>query len=109
MPLNLFNLLNKLTEISSEDISLIMQARKILSFNEGIPWVKQEGNEDFDVPMGCIDGAEVCELVGSYILQQLIKLFKQLSIGVYRDDDLAILKGLSGSETDRVKKKVKSI
>ena len=106
MPLNLFNLLNKLTEISSEDISLIMQARKILSFNEGIPWVKQEGNEDFDVPMGCIDGAEVCELVGSYILQQLIKLFKQLSIGVYRDDDLAILKGLSGLETDRVKKKV---
>ena len=100
MPLNLFNLLNKLTEISSEDISLIMQARKILSFNEGIPWVKQEGNEDFDVPMGCIDGAEVCELVGSYILQQLIKLFKQLSIGVYRDDDLAILKGLSGSETE---------
>ena len=83
-----------------------MQTRKILCFNEGIPWVKKEGNEDFDVSMGCFDGAEVCELVGSYILQQLSQLFKQHSVGLYRDDGLAILKGLSGPETERVKKKV---
>ena len=29
---------------------------------------KKEGNEDFDVPMGCLDREEVCELVGSDIL-----------------------------------------
>ena len=34
-------------------------------------FVKKEGNKDFDVPMGCSDGAEVRELVGSYILKQL--------------------------------------
>lgn len=27
------------------------------------PW-NTVGNEDFDVPIGCLDGAEVCELVG---------------------------------------------
>ena len=48
-----------------------MQARKILLFNEGIPWVKNKKNEDFDVQMNCFDGAEVCELVGSCIIQQV--------------------------------------
>ena len=61
----------QVTKITDEDINLIMQARKTLLFNEGIPWVKKEGHEDFDVPMGCFDGAEVYELVGSYVLQQL--------------------------------------
>lgn len=31
----------------------------------------KEGNENFDVPKGCFDGAEVCELVSTYILNQL--------------------------------------
>ena len=55
----------QITEITEEDINLIMEARKALLFNDGIPWVKKKGNEDFDVPMGCFDDAEVCELVGS--------------------------------------------
>ena len=55
----------QITEITEEDINLIMQTRKALLFNDGIPWVKKKGNEDFDVPMGCFDDAEVCELVGS--------------------------------------------
>ena len=45
----------QITEITHEDINLIMQARKVLLFNEDIPWVKKEGKEDF-VPMGCSDG-----------------------------------------------------
>ena len=55
------------------------------------------------------DGAEVCELVGSYILQQLSQLFKHHSVGLYRDDGIAILKGLSGPETETIKKSHKSI
>ena len=45
-----------------------MQARKTVLFNEDIPGVRKEGNEDFNVPTGCFDGAEVCELVSSNIL-----------------------------------------
>ena len=56
--------------------------------------------------MGCYDGAEVCKLVGSYTSQQLSQLFKHHSVGLYRDDGLAILKALSGPEIERVKKKV---
>ena len=83
-----------------------MQARKTLLFNESIPWVQNEGNEDFDVSMGCFSGAEVCELVGSYILQQLSQHFEHHSAGLYRYDGLAILKSLSGPETERIKEKV---
>ena len=56
--------------------------------------------------MDYFNDAEVCELVSSYILQQLSQLFEHHSVGLYRDDGTAILKGLSAPETERVKKKV---
>ena len=95
-----------MTKVFDEDINLIMHAKKNLLFNEGIPWLEKERMEDFNVPIGCFDGAEVCELVGSFILQQLSQLFEDQLVRLYRYDGLAIFKGLSGSETKRVKKKI---
>ena len=40
--------------------------------------------------MGSFDGAEVCELVGLYLLSQLQHL--AMNVGLYRDDGLAITK-----------------
>ena len=68
-----------------------MQSRKTLLFNEKNPWVKRCGDEDFDVPMECYDGAEVCELVGSYLLKKVSNIVDKKSIGLYRDDGLAVL------------------
>ena len=45
-------------------------------------------SSDFDVTMGSFDGAEVCELVGLYLLSQLQHL--AMNVGLYRDDGLAI-------------------
>ena len=87
-------------------MSLINQSRKTLLFNEKIPWVKKDGSEDFDVPMGCFDGAEVCELVGTFILNKLKNVFQNITFGLYRDDGLAVIKGLSGLEIERLKKNV---
>ena len=39
--------------------------------------------------MGSFDEAETCELVGSMILTQISQLYDN-SIGLYRDDGLAI-------------------
>ena len=55
----------------------------MLLFHENTPWVKKEGNEDFDIPMGCFDGAEVCKLVGTYILNHLKDTFQHHSVGLY--------------------------
>ena len=56
--------------------------------------------------MGCFDGAEVCELVGTFILNKLRDLFQINTFGLYRDDELAVTKGLSGPEIERLNKNV---
>ena len=41
-----------------------MQDRRTLLFNNVEPCVKKVQNGELDVPMGCFDGTEICELVG---------------------------------------------
>ena len=59
------------THISEDDIEIIMHARKSLLFDKNSPWSKNDSANTFDVTMGSFDGAEVCELVGLYILSIL--------------------------------------
>ena len=56
--------------------------------------------------MSYFDEAEICELVGKYILNQLKDTFQTHSFGHYRDDSLTVLKGLSGPEIERMKKRI---
>ena len=94
------------TTISDDELYIIMQSKKTLLFHEEEPWLKKEENEDFDVPMGCYDGAEVCEATGSYILSLLSDIIDKDQCGLYRDDGLASVKNLSGPEIERLKKKI---
>lgn len=54
-------------KITDEEISIIMQERKTLLFNDNEPWVKRSRNKDFDVSMCCFDETEVSEIFGTYI------------------------------------------
>ena len=54
--------------------------------------------------MGCFDGAEVRELVGTYTINQLKDTSRHYSVGLYRDNGRALVKDLSGSEIERIKK-----
>ncbi len=47
----------------------------------------------FDVTMGSFDGAELCELVGLFLLNELSQIFDKDHVGLYRDDGLMLLKG----------------
>ncbi len=58
--------------ITKDEISIIKHARKSLLFNDGKPWTKKDSNSLFDVTMGSYDGAEICELIGLFILNNLI-------------------------------------
>ena len=97
------NFAKSIIDISDQDLSIIMQARKTLLFQQFEPWVKKTGNEDFDVPMGCYDGAEVCELIGSYILSKLGNIINKNDIGLYRDDGLGNFKNKNKPEIERTK------
>ena len=95
-----------IVDIPDEDLSVIMQSRKNLLSSEKVPRVKKERDEDFDVPMGCYNGAEVCEIVGSYILNLLGNILDKDLVGLYRDDGLAIVRNLSGPEIERKRKAI---
>ena len=56
--------------------------------------------------MGCYDGAEVCQLVGSYLLKKVLNIVDKKYIGLYRDDGLAILQNLSGPQIERKRKDI---
>ena len=59
--------------------------------------------------MGSYDGAEICELVGIYVLNTLENKYDKNSIGLYRDNGLAAFKTTSGSKADKIKKDVTKI
>ena len=86
--------------------SIIIQARKTLLFEGTTPWIKESGDEDFDVPMGCFDGAEICELVGTYIQRKLTNIMNKEDVELYRDDGLGIFKNISRSEIESKKKSI---
>ena len=54
--------------------------------------------------MGSNDGAEICELVGLFILNHLGKSFDNENIDLYRDDGLAIIKNKSARLADKTSK-----
>ena len=59
-----------------------MQARRTLLFNNGEGQVKKVRNEEFDIAMGFLDGAEICELVGIYSLYQLKNVRRKENSGL---------------------------
>ena len=89
--------------ISNNDMKIIKHARKSLLYSNGKPWVKKN-NESFDVTMGAFDGAEICELVGCYLLSTISKSYQKENVGLYRDDGLAVFENISGPEADRIRK-----
>ncbi len=56
--------------------------------------------------MGAYDGAEVCELVGLYLLQKIGHILPPSNVGLYRDDGLAAIPNTNGSKLDRLRKKL---
>ena len=75
--------------ISKYDIDVIHHARKSLLFDGSHTWIKKQGGL-FHESMGAYDGAEVFELVGTYMLNLLSKKYNNNDFGLYRDDGLAV-------------------
>ena len=61
--------------------------------------MKKEGPGLFDVAMSSYC-AEVCELVGILALCHLPERYDRNTIGLYRDDGLAVFRHVSGSTAE---------
>ena len=92
-------------QIDDDAIQIIQHSRKLLVFNEKEAWIKNK-NFLFDVTMGSFDGAEICELVGLFILNKLSNIIPTKDLGLYRNDGLAVLRNKSGPEIERTRKNI---
>ena len=102
------NFASKCIYISKCDIDVIHHARKSLLFDYSRAWIKKQENL-FDVSIGAHDGAEVSELVVTYILNLLFKKYSKSNYGVYCVDGLTFLKNKSGPQSEEVKKNIQKI
>ena len=89
-------------KITQQEMEIILQTKSGLLFSGKQAWTKK-GNKAFDVTMGSLDGAEVCDLVGLYLLSQLSDI--NLDIGLYRDDSLSVTNSRP-RQTELIKKKL---
>ena len=63
----------------------------------------------YDVTMGGYDGVQECELVETFLLYKLSLKYNKNNIGIYRDDDLAIFKNISGPKSEKVKNDIQKL
>lgn len=103
------DLLNKALDFAStydnitmDERNIITHAKKSTLIHKRQPWQKK-GETTFDVTMGSYDGAETCELVGSFLLSQLQDL--NINVGLYRDDGLATT-NTTPRDTENIKKEI---
>ena len=54
--------------------------------------------------MGSYDGAEVFELVGTFILSKLGNIIGKKNTALYRDDGLVVLRNMNAREIDKIRK-----
>ena len=95
-------------QITEDDKKIIYHSRKSLLFDKGNTWMKKAENI-FDVAMGAYDGAEVCELVGTFLLEKISEICNKSNIELYRDDGLSIFRNRSGTQLEKMKKEIAEI
>ena len=95
-----------LSNFTDNDIEIILHACKTVLFSQDRVWHKKENNNSdlFDVPMGSFHGAEICDLIGLFILSKLSKILDVC--GMYRDDGLALININSPQHYVRLEKKI---
>ena len=92
--------------ISDKDIDIIMHCRKSLLFDNETAWTKKNHSDMFDVTMGTFDGADVCELIGLFLVNNLSEKYGKDNVGLYRDDGLVLLRNASGPQSERTRKDI---
>ena len=99
------NFAKQYTSISAQEEMILFHARKNVLMDCDCNIWEKISNPDFDVSMGSMDGAEVAELIGIYMISKLMLKFNKSLFGIYRDDGLMVVKG-GGPEVDRARKEV---
>ena len=98
------------TYLSELAIEVIMHSRRTVLFDGKHTWCKRD-NPKFDIGQGSFDGAESSELIGLFMIDQVVNVHEVLPkdhFGLYRDDILGVDSG-GGPKIERDKKKIVKI
>ena len=98
------NWAKQFVEISDEDIEHIVETKKSLLVMNKEYWTKK-GDRNFDVAQGAFDSAEVCDIVGLFLLSELQNQNLEVEPGVFRDDGLGVTE-LNPQQAEKTKKKI---
>ena len=98
------NWAKEIVEITAEEIEVIIETKKSLLIMNGEAWTKK-GDQNFDVAQGAFDSAEVCDLVGLFLLSEIKKEKLNANLGIYRDDGLGV-SSATPRQVDKIKKKI---
>ena len=82
---------SKYDQITDVEREIILHAKKSMLTQIWRILGKKSSCNLFDVMMGSFDGAESCELVGFFLLNQITMKYGQ-TFGLYRDDGLGVIK-----------------
>ena len=61
--------------------------------------------------MGCYDGAELCELVGAFLLYKIksANVIEGGEVGLYRDDGLGVIYDVPGPQIEKMTQKLRDV
>ena len=90
-------------DIPTDGKAIIKHARKSLLLNKSETCIKKDSGL-FDVAMVAFDGAEVCKLIGNFLLHKLSGKYERKNLALYRDDGLATFKNVSRPDSEKIKK-----
>ena len=79
--------------ITAQERKVVKQSCQSFLYFGGQPW-RKKGDDNFDVGMGAYHGAQICEVVGLFLMSRLAHI-KDLSAIIYRDDVLAVTRATS--------------
>ena len=99
------NYARTITTVTQEEEDIIYHCRRSILVGPDKTLWQKVSNPEFDVTMGSRDGAEICELVGLFMLKQLENIMPKEDMGLYRDDGLCLVEG-GGPAVERMKKKI---
>ena len=95
----------QITKISEDDIKIIKHTCNLVLTYNGKLWIKKDQESTFNVLMGSYFGAELCDLIGLYILDNLINEYETVQIRIYRDVGLVIIRFNNNHELENKKKR----
>ena len=83
----------------------MLACRKTVLKNNDSTWIKA-GLDNFDVPLGAYDSAQIADLVDLYILNTLSRLVDPIQIELYRFDGILYISSSDDPKCCSIQKKI---